>query len=444
MQLSDKLTRGGAIESFLSEASGPEIVWQLMLIAAVIVIALVTARLMRRSHAQRAAILSRASLQARIVEITVIETPFLVALAALLVARTVVAGLGHPATLLDVSMQLVTALILVRLGVYLLRLAIGPRSWMRVWETRLTLLVWLLISFELVGWFGAIETTLDSINLLPGTGRFTLWALIKGLVIITAFVLVTTVIARAIERRVMSIEAIALSTRIGIAKFTYFFLVSLGVLLGINAAGVDLTALTVLTGAIGLGLGFGLQSIASNFVSGFVLLMDRSIKPGDVISFTGQPGTNTESFGWVQALRGRYVVVRDRDGVETLVPNQNLITSPVINWSYSDRKVRLKLPVRVSYQDDPEHALQVLMRATEGHPRILHDPAPVTRLMQFADHGMDLELRFWIADPESGVNNVRSDVNRAIWRLFRDAGITIPVAQREVLLRSREPRSLSE
>ena len=111
---------------------------------------------------------------------------------------------------------------------------------------------------------------------------------------------------------------------------------ALGVLVGINAAGVDLTALTVLTGAMGLGLGFGLQAIASNFVSGFVLLLDKSIKPGDVISFTGMTGTSTENFGWVQELRGRYVVVRDRDGVDTLVPNQNLITNPVINWSYSD------------------------------------------------------------------------------------------------------------
>ena len=187
----------------------------------------------------------------------------------------------------------------------------------------------------------------------------------------------------------MQLDNVAVSTRIGITKFTYFFLVGLGILLGINAAGVDLTALTVLTGAIGLGLGFGLQSIASNFVSGFVLLMDKSIKPGDVISFTGHTGTSTENFGWVQELRGRYVVVRDRDGVETLVPNQHLITNPVINWSYSDRRVRLKLPVRVSYRDDPEIALETLLRATAGQPRVLHDPAPVSRLMQFSEsrHG---------------------------------------------------------
>jgi small-conductance mechanosensitive channel len=209
---------------------------------------------------------------------------------------------------------------------------------------------------------------------------------------------------------------------------------------GLNAAGLDLTTLNVLTGAIGIGLGFGLQSIAANFVSGFVLLMDRSIKPGDVISFTGMPGTATEGFGWVEELRGRYVVVRDRDGVSTLVPNQNLITNPVINWSYGDSRVRLKLPVRVSYQSDPELAMQLMLRATVGHPRVITDPGPVARLMSFGDHGIDLELRFWIPDPQEGVNNVRSDVNRAIWRLFRAHGIVIPVAQREVKLEMVNPR----
>jgi small-conductance mechanosensitive channel len=186
-------------------------------------------------------------------------------------------------------------------------------------------------------------------------------------------------------------------------------------------------------------LGFGLQAIASNFVSGFVLLMDRSIKPGDVISFTGTTGTTAEGFGWVQELRGRYVVVRDRDGVETLVPNQHLITNPVINWSYTDPRVRIKLPVRVSYKDDPEKALSVLIQAAEGHRRILRDPPPVSRLINFGDSGFELELRFWISDPQEGVNNVRSDVNRSIWRLFQESGITIPVAQREVVFEMKRP-----
>jgi len=124
--------------------------------------------------------------------------------------------------------------------------------------------------------------------------------------------------------------------------------------------------------------------------------------------------------------------VRDRDGVETLVPNQNLITNSVINWSYSDQRVRLRLPVMISYDDDPEVALDALLHATANHPRILRDPGPVTRLMSVEDYGMRLEVRFWIADPMNGVNNVRSDVNRAIWKVFKERGIKIPVAQREL------------
>jgi small-conductance mechanosensitive channel len=269
-------------------------------------------------------------------------------------------------------------------------------------------------------------------DLMPGSGQFTMWTLLKGLVVITVFLLVASIISRFIERRVMRMMGLAPSTRIGISKFTHVFLLGFAGLLGINAAGVDLTALTVLTGAMGLGLGFGLQAIASNFVSGFVLLLDKSIKPGDVISFTGTTGTSTENFGWVEALRGRYVVVRDRDGVATLVPNQSLITNPVINWSYTDPKVRLKLPVRVSYNDDPELALRLLVEAANEIPRVLQDPSPVSRLMHFSDSGIELELRFWIADPQEGVNNVRSEVNRAIWREFRRNGITIPVSQHDV------------
>jgi small-conductance mechanosensitive channel len=285
---------------------------------------------------------------------------------------------------------------------------------------------------RLLDWIGYLEGELDSIDLLPGTGHFTLWALIKGLVVVTLFLAIAGVVSRMVERRVMKIASLAPSTRIGISKFTHFFVLGFGALLGINAAGVDLTTLTVLTGAMGLGLGFGLQAIASNFVSGFVLLMDRSIKPGDVISFTGTTGTSTENFGWVEELRGRYVVVRDRDGVATLVPNQNLITNSVINWSYTDPKVRLKLPVRISYQDDPEVALQLLEEAARQVTRVLQEPKPASRLMHFGDSGIELELRFWIADPQAGVNNVRSEVNRAIWRAFREQGITIPVAQHDV------------
>jgi small-conductance mechanosensitive channel len=418
--------------SLFSELTSAELLTEFVAIVIATAIAFAAAHFARAWYTRVEARLAGQSWQARMLEGAVIILPFFVALLLLLATRGGVGALKMHTTVLDVALRLVSALLLVRLGVYLLRLMVGPRSWIRTWEMPITLVLWVAISFELLGWFAQIESTLDAFDLLPGKATFSLWALLKAIVIVTGFVIITSVVARTIERRVMSIEALALSTRIGISKFSYFFLVGLGILLGINAAGVDLTALTVLTGAIGLGLGFGLQAIASNFVSGFVLLMDKSIKPGDVISFTGHTGTSTENFGWVQELRGRYIVVRDRDGVETLVPNQNLITNSVINWSYSDQRVRLRLPVMISYHDDPELALELLIKAAQDHPRILRDPGPVSRLMSFEDYGMRLEARFWIRDPMNGVNNVRSDVNRSIFRLFRAGGITIPVSQHEI------------
>jgi small-conductance mechanosensitive channel len=314
----------------------------------------------------------------------------------------------------------------------LFAISLGNKSWLQNIENRLTFGIWLAFAADYLGWLDPIIAGLDSIGIASGKSRVTVWSVLKLLFTLTLFVLVAAWISRWLDRRLKKLSSLAPSTRIGLAKSANAFLIGLSILVGLNTAGVDLTALTVLTGAIGLGLGFGLQSIASNFVSGFVLLMDRSIKPGDVISLSGQSGTSTENFGWVQELRGRYVVVRDRDGIEMLVPNQQLISSAVINWSYTDPRIRLKLPIRISYNDDPELALQVLLMACEGQRRVLRDPAPVSRLMQFGDHGIELELRFWISDPQEGVNNVRSEVNRTIWALFKENKITIPVAQREI------------
>ena len=368
----------------------------------------------------------------RVVVAGMVLSPALIGLLLILGLRALFNAFDLHTGLIDIALDLTTVLVLVRFGVHALSVSLGPNSWIRAWELKLTFVLWAIISFQVLGWFSGIERTFDSIDLVPGKTTFSLWALLKSIVVIVGFLVATSLIARTIERRVMKLEGLAISTRIGITKFSTFMLVGLGILLGINASGVDLTVLGLFTGAIGLGLGFGLQAIASNFVSGFVLLLDKSIKPGDVISFTGTTGTSTENFGWVQELRGRYIVVRDRDGVETLVPNQNLITNSVINWSYSDQRVRIRLPVMISFADDPEVALQVLIDAAANHPRILKEPGPVSRLMSFENYGMRVEVRFWIRDPMNGVNNVRSDVNREIWRLFKKHGITIPVQQHEV------------
>ena len=365
---------------------------------------------------------------------TLVVLPFIMELVLLVVARSMLEASHFDVALLDGAIRLVGAYIIVRTGVLLFAASLGAKSWISVWEGRVALALWLAIAAEYLGWLDPIIATLDSWGIAAGKSRITVWSVLKLLFILTGFMLVAAWISRWVERRLKKLSGVAPSTRIGIAKFANAFLIALSILMGLNAAGVDLTALTVLTGAVGLGLGFGLQSIAANFVSGFVLLMDRSIKPGDVISLSGQSGTSTENFGWVQELRGRYVVVRDRDGVEMLVPNQQLISNAVINWSYTDPRIRLKLPIRISYRDDPELALKILLEACEGQARVLRDPAPVSRLMHFSDSGIELELRFWISDPQEGVNNVRSEVNRAIWRLFKEYKITIPMAQREIIV----------
>ncbi len=358
-----------------------------------------------------------------------VVVPYLAGL--LVVGLALFAAGGKQRPWYEMAATLLALLAFIRLVVFLLRLSLGRSRTIKAWELRVTLAVWGLIAAEVLGLLAPVIAALDSIGLSQGKTRITIWSVLKAFALVTFFVVVSVWIARWIDRRINSIKELAPSTRIGIGKFAYAFLIAMGVLLGLQSAGVNLTALTVFSGAIGLGLGFGLQAIAANFVSGFVLLVDRSIKPGDVISFTGATGTSTTGFGWVEELRGRHVVVRDRDGVATLVPNQNVITNPLINWSYGHPRVRLRLPVRIAYHDDVEHALYLLLQAAE-HPRILKDPPAVARLLEFADYGMEIELRFWIGDPAEGVNNVRSDVNRRIWALFREAGITIPPAQREI------------
>ena len=287
--------------------------------------------------------------------------------------------------------------------------------------------IWSVGVMLMFQWMSPAISAVDAIAFPVAGARISLLDVMRVIFVLLLFCIVAIWLGAVIERRILLVHGLPIGVRVGIGKVTRVFLVAIAILLALTSVGVDLTALTVIGGAVGVGLGFGLQRIASNFISGFVLLGDRSIRPGDVITI----GTR---FGVVRELRARYVVVRDRDGVDTLIPNENIITSEVINWSYGDRCIRLKLPVRVSYQDNPRSAMRIMEDAAGKHPRVETDPAPAARLMGFSDSGIELELRFWIRDPEDGVNNVRSDLFLAIWDDFAAAGITIPYPQRVVHL----------
>jgi small-conductance mechanosensitive channel len=351
--------------------------------------------------------------------------------------RAILHELGGQIRVLDIAVPLLLSLAAIRVSVYILRKAFSPTAALKAWEQTISTTIWVGVALHLLGWLPGVLQALDALAVTVGGTRISLLAVIKLIVYAGVTLALAFWLSGIIERRVSHAEHMGAGMRVGLAKVSRFVLLTVAILVALNAIGIDLTALTVFGGALGVGLGFGLQRIASNFVSGFILVFDRSIRPGDVI-------TLGDSFGWVVELRARYVVIRNRDGVEMLIPNENLITSEVINWSYSDRKVRLKIPVQISYGDDPEQAMKIMLQAARGEPRVLPDPAPVCRLMGFGDNGIELELRVWIRDPEEGVNNVRSNVNLAIWRGFKQHHITIPFPQRDLHVKQLPPRPAAD
>jgi small-conductance mechanosensitive channel len=330
--------------------------------------------------------------------------------------------------LLDILAKLLVALAIIRLIVYALRVGIAPGPGLKAWEKVISTSIWGVVALHLVGWLPAVAATMDQLAIGSGDHRVSLLMATKFVVLSALYLLLALWLSGVIEQWLKSAPHVNVSLRVGISKISKVVLLTVAIMLALTEAGVNLASLTVFGGALGVGIGFGLQKIVSNFISGFILLGDRSIRPGDVISI----GTN---YGWVKELRARYIVVRNRDGVETLIPNENLVTTDVINWSYSDRRIRVRIPVQISYDDDPEQAMAIMKQAATVNSRVLTSPEPAVRLMEFADSGIALELRVWMTDPEEGVGNVRSDINLAIWHGFKEAGITIPYPQRDVHLR---------
>ncbi len=350
-------------------------------------------------------------------------------LVGVLLGRAVLQGAGWPVALLDIAVPLLLSLAAIRIAVYILRKGFAPGPLVKASENVISTSVWVLVAFHLLGWLPGMLAAMDSLAFSVGGNRISLLTSVKLVLTVMFFWVMALWLASVIERRLTASQHLGSSAQVGLAKFSRFFLLTLAILIALDMAGIDLTALAVFGGALGVGLGFGLQRIASNFISGFIVLFDGSIRPGDVI-------TVGQKFGWVQELHARYIVVRDRDGIETLIPNETLITTEVINWRYSDPDVRIKIPVQISYDDDPEQAMQIMKQCATSSSRVNSDPEPSTRLMQFADSGIALELRVWIIDPENGIGGVRSEINLAIWRAFKENGITIPYPQRDIHIKS--------
>ncbi|WP_051142257.1 mechanosensitive ion channel family protein [Paracoccus zeaxanthinifaciens] len=284
---------------------------------------------------------------------------------------------------------------------------------------------WIWITLLLLGLLDETTEALDRLAISFGDFRLSALTVLKGLIITGLMIAGARMASRLLAGRLARSSDISPTMRVLTAKLIQVVLFSLAIVMGLKAVGFDLTGLAVFSGAVGVGLGFGLQKVVSNLVSGVIILLDKSIKPGDVISIG-------DTFGWIEELGARYVSVVTRDGKEYLIPNEDLVTGQVVNWSHSDDFVRIELTFGTSYEDDPHRVSELAIEAAASVSRVMADRRPVCWINGFGDSSIDYVLRFWIADAQGGLANVRGKVFLALWDTFKANGIQIPFPQREV------------
>lgn len=291
------------------------------------------------------------------------------------------------------------------------------------------IVAWIWVAAAILGITDDVATMLEAAELPVGT-NVSMLDVIKGAVIFGVLLWIALSSGSFLDRRIQTVDELTPSLRVLIGKITRIALIIFAVLIGVSNVGIDLTALAVLSGAIGVGIGFGLQKVVSNFISGIIILMDQSIKPGDTISLG-------ETFGWIRELRARFVSVVTRDGREYLIPNEDFITREVINWSFSDEYVRLDVPFGVSYSSDPHQVVELARDAAGKVERVnaTRHP-PVCWMTGFGDSSLDFLLRFWIRDPQNGLTNIRGQVLLALWDTFKEHGVKIPFPHREVIMKT--------
>jgi small-conductance mechanosensitive channel len=326
-------------------------------------------------------------------------------------------SLGYPIILL----RMASTLIAVWLVISIVTLMIESEFFSKV--IRVT--VWFLAILNIFGLLNPFITFLDETSFTIGDNNLTLLGTITGVVSSIVLIWGALFFSTYIESKLREVPNVTPSARVLLSKISRIVLVVLAFLFAISSMGIDLTALAVFGGAIGVGLGLGLQKVVSNFISGVILLLDKSIKPGDVIEISN-------TYGKINKLAARYTSVISRDGREHLVPNEDIITQPVINWTFSSNRVRRHLPVNVSYKADIEKAMNLMMQAANETPRVIKNPEPRVLIKSFGDNGVDLELRMWIIDSENGVSNIASDVYLQIWHKFNEEGIEFPYPQRDI------------
>ncbi len=414
------------VRDVVRDVGEPQIVWQVVALAGALVVAFVLRRWMigrLDRHFERVAPARRAGSSS-------LRRAFFPIFGWICVAltRVVLQDYTHVSLLMLAEVPLFgTALIY--LAFYLARrlFASSPHAsgLLKVFERVITTLAWLSMLAYVLGVHDDILKWLASVRFAVGASHLTLLSILSGLLWIGVTLVLAMWVGALIEDRIMRTATLDGNLKVVLSRLVKGVLTLIAVLTTLSFVGIDITVLGVFGGALGVGLGFGLQKIASNLVSGFIILLDRSVRIGDLITVSPYHGT-------VSQINTRYTVVRGLDGVEALVPNEQLVTNVVQNHSFTETRGRAKVNVQVAYSADVELAMSLMLKAAVGIPRVLADPAPSALLLNFGADGMDLEMGFWVQDPAQGSGAIRSEINLRIWRTFREHGIEIPYAQREI------------
>jgi len=355
--------------------------------------------------------------------------PMLIWTVLLWVVALAVAEAGLRNKVLAVIATLLTAWIVIRFVTTLIRDPALARL--------VAIAAWIIAALSILDLLQPTTHILDRIALDVGELHISLLTIVKGVVALVVLLWLANLLSHFLDRRYRALNSLTPAIKVLASKVTKILLVTIAVLAALSVVGIDLTAFAVFSGAVGVGVGFGLQKVVSNLISGVILLLDRSIKPGDVIGVD-------DTYGWIKDLNARYVSVVTRDGIEHLIPNEDLITQKVMNWSFSNMQVRLKIPVGVSYNSDIRKAITLCLDSAAAVERVLKEPKTVCLLKGFGDSSVDLEIRIWIRDPQNGVSNVKSEVLLGVWERFHEHGIEIPFPQRDIHVRSAVPLDVAD
>ncbi|WP_413717976.1 mechanosensitive ion channel family protein [Silicimonas sp. MF1-12-2] len=341
------------------------------------------------------------------------------------ISRSVFEAFELPIPFLRLVISLLLAFVVIRT----VSIFIPSAYWSQVFSWS----AWTAAALNSVGLLDVVIEWLRATGLTVGPISITAWAFVKGVILTAILIWGGNAVSGIVERRLQRVDKMSSALRLLVVRLLRMALLILAVVIALSAIGVDLTAFAIFSGALGIGVGLGLRRTVENLLASYTLLADESIKPGDVIEIETAYGP---TYGQVRKMTTRYVAVRTRDGTETLIPNEVLIASPVTNWTHSDKPTRRRIPVGVSYDSDIDLARQLCIEAALEIPRVLHDPAPNCLMRAFGNSSIDLELRFWINDPENGVANVASAVMLGIWEKFKANGIEVPYPHHDVRLRT--------